>query len=794
MYSTIFGSLAVRAPLACVLLQLLFPSFCHPAERPPLKHLLFLNSYHEGYHWSDELLRGVRSALEGQPFQVEVWTENMDMKRQSGPRPLMNLRTYLERKYRGRKLDAVVACDDDAIRFALDNDRNLFGGAPVIFCGLNDWTVADEARRLGFTGVLEDFAIGAILDLATRLNPNARHVWVVNDNSPAGWQQKRSFQQIAKQRPRMRFDFLDGSELSLDEIVTAMGRVNAGDLVILTAFAHDRTGDYLDREESQRRIAQASAGQIYSPSISSLGQGILAGNDNAGFQHGALTGRKAVQVLRGDPIDSIPIEKHTRERYVFDYDQLAKHRIDMGLLPAGSRVIHRPSSFYTENRTAIWIAFAALMVESAIILFLLVNIRRRRAAENALARKAEELSAANRDLLAEMDERRKAEGRVRTIQEQFWQSQKMEAVGRLAGGIAHDFNNLLTVIGGYGRMILEGIQPESNQGRVEQMVKASDRAAELTSQLLAFGRKNVIQPKAISLNDVVTDNSGMLQRIIGEDIKFSTELQDGLAAVMADSGQISQVLLNLAANARDAMAANGEFRIETSVVFLGRDYALEHADVEPGRYVQLAVSDTGCGMDEETRQRSFEPFFTTKPVGKGTGLGLSTVYGIIKQAGGHLWVYSEPGKGTTLKIHLPALTSEADLELRVEPETRDLNGSETILVVEDQGEVRSFVVNALESHGYSVLSAKSGEDALSLLARKGVRPDLLLTDVVMPGIDGRALAEKAAERQPGLKVLYTSGYTEAAIVSRGVLEPDLVYLPKPFAHGELLHRVRQALD
>ncbi|MGJ5813584.1 ATP-binding protein [Paludibaculum fermentans] len=772
----------------------------YAAERPPMKHVLFLNSYHEGYEWSDDVLRGIRSTVTGQPFEVEIWTENMDTKRVSGSEPAQALLAFLAQKYRGRKLDAVVASDDDAIQFMKQHGSDLFGTTPVVFCGLNEWSLAEQLPRTQFTGVLEDFKVSAILDLALRFNPEAGTVWVVSDNSPIGKYQKSGFERIASQRKQIRFQFVDGATLTLDEVVSLMSEVGRTDIVILTAFTHDKTDEYLDRAEAQRRIVQASAGPVYSPSISALGQGIVGANDNAGFPHGVIAGRKVVQALSGTPTAQIPIEKHARERYVFDYAQLVHFGFEDLALPAGSRILNRPASFYADNRRAIWLAASALTVETVIILFLLVNIQRRRAAERALASQAGALASANEGLhsanialQAEIEEREKAEDRVQAIQEQFWQSQKMDAVGRLAGGIAHDFNNLLTVISGYGRMILDNRKPESTPERVEQMVKASDQAAALTSQLLAFSRKNVIQPRAISLNEVVRDTLSMIQRIVGEEIVVSTQLEPALPAVMADAGQVSQVLLNLAANARDAMAAGGRFEIGTSAVVLGADYAREHVEVEPGRYVELSVSDTGLGMNEETRQRIFEPFFTTKPVGHGTGLGLSTVYGMIKQAGGCIWVYSEPGEGSTFRIHLPALETEAESTPGPQPPAAAPVGNETILAVEDQDEVRSFVVTVLEAHGYRVLPASNGDEALSLAGEAG-HIDLLLTDVIMPGMNGRALAEKLGERQPGLKVLYTSGYAEAVIVSRGVLEPGLAYLAKPFAPGDLLRKVRQALD
>lgn len=738
-------------------------------------------------------MRGARSVWEGEPFKTEVWVETMDRKRLSGEPSLLSFRDYLAAKYRGRRFDVVLASDDDAIRFAQRFGKDLWGDTPVVFCGLNDWPLAAELPRARFTGVLEDFETGAILNLALKFHPDSRRIWVVSDNSAIGIEQHRDLAQLATGRRDLEFHFLDGAQLSLAEILAAMAQVRSDDLVILTAFVRDRTGEYLDRAEAERRIVQASAGPVYSPSISSLGQGIVGANDNAGFDHGAMAGQKVVQVLKAVPPEQIAIERHARAAYVFDFNELRKYGIDAGMLPPDRRIINQPASFYSENRTAIWSALAALLMQTAVIVFLSVNIRRRRAAETALAGQAQALSSANRDLQTEIEQRRKAEHRAETIQEQFWQSQKMEAVGRLAGGIAHDFNNLLTVITGYGQLILENTEPQALRERVGQILKASDRAASLTSQLLAFSRKNLIQPKAISLNDVVRDTAGMIQRIIGDDIRLTTHLADPLPAVMADAGQISQVLLNLATNARDAMPAGGKLHIDTASVMLDIADAARYADVPPGQYVQLAVSDTGCGMDEETRRRSFEPFFTTKATGKGTGLGLSTAYGIVKQAGGHLWIDSEPGHGTTMKIHLPAVEGPVEPETGLEAETGDWRGTETVLVVEDQDEVRVFVASVLTAHGYHIVTAANGVEALRRLEDEDMQPHLLLTDVVMPDMNGRALAAETQRRLPQIRVLYTSGYAETFIVSQGVVEPGLVYLAKPFTPAELLRRVRDAL-
>jgi two-component system cell cycle sensor histidine kinase/response regulator CckA len=377
------------------------------------------------------------------------------------------------------------------------------------------------------------------------------------------------------------------------------------------------------------------------------------------------------------------------------------------------------------------------------------------------------------------------------LQEQFQQAQRLESIGRLAGGVAHDFNNLLTVINGYAAQVLSDLPPGSALARrVAEIGAAGQRAAALTQQLLAFSRRQLVQLNALNLNTVVTEIDSMLRRLIGEDVELVLQLAPDLGNAKADGGQMQQVLMNLAVNARDAMPQGGTLMIETSNAFLDDDYCESHPEVRPGPYIQLAVSDTGTGMTPEVQQRAFEPFFTTKPVGSGTGLGLSTVHGMIRQSGGWIWVYSEPGSGTTFKIYLPR-TDEAVLPAPANVKT-DLHGSETILVVEDQEEVRVLAVAILERYGYRVLSAAGAEEAIALAKVHPGTIDLLLTDIIMPGMNGRALARQLAADRP-LRVLYMSGYTENAIAHRGILDPGLDYIQKPFTPEALAEKVRAVL-
>ena len=381
------------------------------------------------------------------------------------------------------------------------------------------------------------------------------------------------------------------------------------------------------------------------------------------------------------------------------------------------------------------------------------------------------------------------------LEEQLLQARKMEAVGMLAGGVAHDFNNILTAIIGYSELLLREINPyDPRHSDVKEIKKAADRAAALTAQLLAFSRRQILQPTVLDLNATVANMGKMLRRLIREDIDLLTVLDPALGRVKADPAQIEQVIVNLAVNARDAMPQGGKLTIETANVVLDEDYARRHAEVQPGAYVMLAVSDTGVGMDAETLSHIFEPFFTTKEVGKGTGMGLATVYGIVKQSEGHIWVYSEPGQGTTFKIYLPRIEEALESSKRVSIPAESLQGSETILLVEDEDVVREPVRRVLSQNGYTVLEARHGGEALQVCEQHEGPIHLLVTDVVMPRMSGRELAERLASLHPGMKVLYISGYTDNAIAHRGVLEPGTAFLQKPFTPYALALKVRQVLD
>ncbi|MCA1583327.1 MAG: PAS domain S-box protein [Acidobacteria bacterium] len=399
-----------------------------------------------------------------------------------------------------------------------------------------------------------------------------------------------------------------------------------------------------------------------------------------------------------------------------------------------------------------------------------------------------------------LDGRRHFTGVVRDITEQrklrdqLRQSQKMEAIGRLAGGVAHDFNNLLTIISGYAQMLLGRLSmSDSNRPAILAVADASDRAASLTRQLLAFSRQAVLEPRVLDLNVIVTETEKMLRRLIGEDVQLHTILDPRIGKVRVDPGQMSQVLVNLAVNARDAMPRGGSLIIETSLIELDAIYASAHSEAQPGRHVMLAITDTGVGMTSDVKSRIFEPFFTTKAPGKGTGLGLAMVYGIVRQSGGQIEVYSEVGHGTAFKIYLP--TMEAWLAAPSEGAVREPegHGSETVLVVEDEDGVRTMALLALQHYGYTALAASNGEEALRVLRSHAEVIDIMVTDVVMPGMSGTELADEARLLRPSMKVMFVSGYTDDAVVRHGLLHADVAFLQKPYTPVSLARKLRSVL-
>jgi signal transduction histidine kinase/CheY-like chemotaxis protein len=393
------------------------------------------------------------------------------------------------------------------------------------------------------------------------------------------------------------------------------------------------------------------------------------------------------------------------------------------------------------------------------------------------------------------DERKLADEEKQNLQTQLTHSQKLESIGRLAGGIAHDFNNLLSAVLGYSEMLLMDIPDEGPaREKICAIRDAGERAEKLTRQLLVFSRNQVLEMKVLSLNSIVTELGEMIRRVIGENIVLDITPGAGVSGIKADHGQMEQIVMNLVINARDAMPSGGKLIIETALMELDGQYTRHHEGLTPGQYVMLAVTDTGAGMTPEVREKIFEPFFSTKGHGKGSGLGLATVYGIVKQHKGHIWVYSEPDRGSTFKIYIPACMEETGKPAETQRSSGIRGGTETILVVDDEGFIRQLVEDCLRPLGYNVISASSGKEALKLCGEGSDTVSLLLTDIMMPDMNGRELADQLKEKKPSVKVLFMSGYTENVIAHNGALDPGLAFIQKPLSVIRLASEIRKVLD
>jgi signal transduction histidine kinase/ActR/RegA family two-component response regulator len=545
--------------------------------------------------------------------------------------------------------------------------------------------------------------------------------------------------------------------------------------------------------------------------------------------HYAREGKTAVMALArpisGTPwfvLIEFPEEGFTAQAYKFLWRKIVISLVLLGLAWAGalvlSRTITRPLHLLTSAASAITAGDRSRLVNiptndefgtlATAFNEMVVKVGdSQEELERKVQERTSELESANKQLerFSESNalkrshaekEKMEALEALRSSEEQLHQALKLEAVGRLAGGIAHDFNNLLTVIMGYSALLAKSKLEKVAHERIEEINKAAQRASSLTRQLLAFSRKQVLKPEVLDINSLVEGTGKMLRRLIGEDVEVITSLKPGVGKINADPGQIEQVLINLVVNARDAMSDGGKITIETANVELDPAYSDMHLAITPGSYVMLAVSDTGTGMDAETRSHIFDPFFTTKEVGKGTGLGLSMIYGIVKQSGGNIWVYSEPGKGTTFKIYLPRV--QAEYNQTVSPGKRSdippALATETILLVEDEEMVRKLASDILREKGYQVLVGKNGEEAIGICKEHLGQIDLMLTDVVMPEMNGRRLAEILQPIQQNMKVVYMSGYTDDAIVHHGVLEPGTNFIEKPFTAETLTSTIREVLQ
>jgi PAS domain S-box-containing protein len=862
-----------------------FPVLLAAGQSAEKKPVLILNSYHRGFTWTDHQVDGIMGVLAQHLPELEPQVEYMNWKHFPTPENFQRLYQLYQYRYARQKIEVVICTDNAALDFAAKHCAALFPRAALVFCGINgfkDEMIADCSRA---TGVVEDVDPVGTIDLALKLQPAAKTVVVISDatESARGTNEKIK-NHISHFATRVAIRFLVG--LSMAEVLEQVEQLPLDSIILMSNLNRDRLGQVYSHEQALSLVRSRSRVPIYGLWSFVLGKGIVGGNLLSGQVQGEYAARFAVRMLQGEDLGMMPVIRESPNVPMFDYQQMQAFGLQTALLPPGSLVINQPSSLYQAYKTLIWSGSAVILALSFLVLVLLINIGKRRRAEQALLESEERYRSLvdnlpmgvwrappdldgkflmgnpaithmfgcasteefmntpapefyihpeeHEDLVNALRTQGKVAGRElqlkrkdgalfwgsitanmvkneqgkplfidglfeditlrRLLEEQLAQAQRMEAVGLLAGGVAHDFNNLLTAIIGHSEIMLLELPPAAPlTENVREVMKAAERGNSLTRQLLAFGRRQILQPWVVNLNSTMADMNKMLQRLIGEDIELVTILDPGLGLVKVDPGQIEQIIMNLALNARDAMPKGGKLTLETANVFLDEHYAQTHLEVKPGLYVMLAVSDNGMGMDSETQARIFEPFFTTKETGHGTGLGLATVYGIVKQSGGHIWLNSEIGKGSTFKIYLPREEEVSEPSLRTAPVISSLQGEETILVVEDDESLRRVIANLLGRYGYTVLEAGDGDAALAGVAGREGSIHLLLTDVVMPRISGRELAESLARLHPETKVLYMSGYTDNAIVHHGVLDAGLHFIHKPFKILHLLQKVREVL-
>ena len=871
------------------ILWLAAASYGQDLEARSHKQILILNSYHAGYNWTDELNRGLRSVLETQNFETEIWVEFLDTQRMPGPAHLVAEGARLSRKFHDSKLDLIISSDDDATALLAGPGDPIFGQTPVVFCGVSGLELVQQLPRTRFTGLIEVFQLDTLLNRMLGLFPHTSKVVVVTDNAPSNAAHRELLEAIGKRRHELPFEYLDGARLSFDEILAELRRVPADSLVIASAFTHDKDGRYLAPMSSGRRIAAASRAPVVSENTSQLGQGYLMGNANMGYEHGQVAALIALKVLAGQSPASIGIQHHSALRMLVDYTAMKRFGLSAAKLPEGTRIINRPADwkdFYAANPLVVWTALGFILLQSGIIAALFLNIARRRRAEVALRSSQAQLQGSqeiahlgswerdissgaliwsdevyriygeNREsfqpnlapmlgrihpedrerirlLTKEADARHsdrvmeyrvvRPDGTIRHVQVQGkWiqlpdgrarvngtvqdvtQIKEMEAhvqhalrvdsLGNLAGGIAHDFNNLLTVINGYCDLLLRKFgEGDPARRQILEIRRAGERAAELTGKLLTFSRKQVFKATTVQINDVVVAMEGLLLPVLGDTIQLRQNLAPDLEIVRLDRAELEHAILNLAANARDAMPGGGTLTITTANERIDSFQSSYGFQVTTGLFAVLTVSDTGCGIDQATQGRIFEPFFTTKDVGKGTGLGLSTVYGMVQRSCGLVKVESEPGQGATFRLLFPAVAASEPEGLTSSGAQEGLpGGSERILLVEDQPPVRALAVETLKALGYDVLSANDGHGALLMLPEGAMPVQLLITDVMMPGMDGPELAAQLQKRFSGLRVLFISGYSGGHL-PLDVLGMEVAFLAKPFLPAQLARRVREVL-
>jgi two-component system cell cycle sensor histidine kinase/response regulator CckA len=899
------GALLASAPPARPLLALaaaLFlgapatPASAAPARVEDRQQVLVLHSYSPDFVWTRSQQEGIDAVFGPLAAEYDLSIEYLDAVHHpellQGRLVLDLLRAKLARQ----RLRVVLTSDNAAFDFARAHRAELFPRVPIVFMGLNGYDDSILRGEQGITGVAEDSDLPGTLQALLRLLPETKRIVFPGMADDLTYRAIRST--IAKDLSALpahvatAFPEYPDVDAALEEV----RKLAPGSVIVIMANMRTADGEGITSQRVVELVSAAAPVPVFTEWDFVLGHGAVGGSVISGIEQGRLAAQIAVQILRGESPESIPVHRGAGRTFAFDHRQLERFGIPKSRLPRGSLLLFAPERTLRVSREVAWVAGISFAVLLGVAGTLVASVRRRRRAERnlrganerfaAILRAATDYSVIGTDpegrivvfsegsqlmlgyapeevmgkpaeLLHDPAEvaaraaelgvaagfeafvavarrggaetrewtyRRKDGSRLRValtvaamrgpdgallgfigisrdvtaekrMEEQLAHSQKMESVGLLAGGVAHDFNNLLTPILGHTALLLEDLDPADPATEALREIRAAaEHASELTRQLLAFSRKQMLELRTLALGDVVHRAESMLRRTLGENIGIEVDVAPDLDAVRADPGQMEQVLLNLAINARDAMPGGGLLHIAARNVTVDEAYVVQHGDLKPGRYVLLEVSDTGVGMTAEVRRHLFEPFFTTKERGKGTGLGLSTVYGIVKQHGGAVGVYSEPGQGSTFRVYLPAAEGAAAPPARPPgPSIPRPGGKETVLVVEDSDAVRLVASDMLRRLGYTVLAAPDGERALSL-AEAGGRIDLLLTDVVLPGMNGKQVATRLRERRPGIRVLYMSGYAADVIVHHGAVDEGVAFVRKPLSFDGLARKVRSVLD
>ena len=729
------------------------------------RDVLVLNSYHRGYSWSDNEMDGIVETLHHADPRIQPLIEYLDCKHFPRMEHFDRIRDLFLQKYRSKELTLVIAADNPALEFALKYRPQLFPKAAIVFCGINGYASKMIAGRENATGIAEVLDADHTLELALALHPGTRKVVVVHDYTITGLSTRRETEELLR-RFTGKVDIQYMENMSTRDLMDHLRRLSADSLVLALSYSLDKDGQVINHEKISRLLSDNSPVPVYGLHEERLGYGIVGGSLLGGRPQGERAAEIALRILAGEPVSSIPVDTRGPARMMFDHEQMVRFNIPPRSLPPGTVIVNRPVSFLAEHKALVLTIVGVISILAGGIVVLGLNIYQRIMAE---------------------DEQKK-------LQSQLLQAQKMEAVGHLAGGVAHDFNNILTAIIGYASILRKKVPADEHlRYYTDQILASSNRAAGLTRSLLAFSRKQVIEPRPVDLNSVVLGIVKIAKRLIGEDIDLRTVLSDDELIVLADSGQMEQVLLNFCTNARDAMPHGGSLIIETGRIEVDDAGRVRNFLERAGRYCVISVSDTGSGMDEDTRKHIFEPFFTTKEVGKGTGLGLSIVYGIVKQHNGTISVYSEPGAGTTFRIYLP-LAASAVSPVTTKNEAAPAGGRETIVLAEDERDVRELIAIVLREAGYTVIEAVDGEDAVKKISENADRISLFLSDVIMPKKNGKDAYEQIRSSHPGVKALFMSGYTADIIQSKGVLAEGFPYLSKPIIPDQLLRKVRDVLD